>query len=163
MLDAFVIRDGERIAIEKPAFNDVVLSNGPLPHIISFDLTLNGEAVQTYKSDGMIFATPSGSTAYSMSAGGPVVDPSLDCVVVTPICPHSINSRPIVVSSSFEIGIGNIRWRKDHVYLSADGDEVVEIIPGDRIVVRKSEKKAKLAHVKDTLFISNLNDKMKNK
>ena len=160
MLDACVIRGDDVIPISKPAFNDVVLSNGPLPHIISFDLSLNGLEAQTYKSDGMIVATPSGSTAYSMSAGGPVVDPALDCVVATPICPHSIGHRPIVLSSGFEICLSNIRWRKDNVYLSADGDEVVEIMHGDRIIIKKSEKKAKLAHVKNTHFIRNLNDKM---
>ena len=160
MLDACVIRDGISIPISKPAFNDIVLSNGPLPHIISFDLSLNGVVAQNYKSDGMVIATPAGSTAYSMSAGGPVVDPSLDCVVATPICPHSIGHRPIVISTSFEICLDNIRWRKDNVYLSADGVEVIEILPGDKAVIRKSDKKAKLAHVKDTHFIRNLNDKM---
>ena len=160
MLEAYVIRDGSPIPISKPAFNDIVLSNGPLPHVISFDLSLDGVVAQTYKSDGMIVATPAGSTAYSMSAGGPVVDPSLDCMVVTPICPHSIGHRPIVLSSAFEISLDNIRWRKDNVYLSADGDEVIEILPGDRIIIKKSEKKAKLVHVKNTHFIRNLNDKM---
>ena len=160
MLDAEVIRGDETIPIAKPAFNDVVLSNGPLPHIISFDLSLNGSTAQNYKSDGMIIATPSGSTAYSMSAGGPVVDPSLDCIVATPICPHSIGHRPIVLSSHFQIGINNIRWRKDNVYLSADGNEVIDILPGDRIVIRKSEKTAKMVRVKNTHFIKNLNEKL---
>lgn len=160
MLDAKVIRGDEEICVSRPAFNDVVLSNGPLPHIITFDLSLNGVAAQTYKSDGMIIATPTGSTAYSMSAGGPVVDPALDCIVATPICSHSIGQKPIVLSSGFEITIDNIRWRKDNVYLSADGDEVIEIRPGDRIIICKSAKKAKIAHVKKTHFIRTLNDKM---
>ena len=160
MLDAKVIRGESIIPIARPAFNDVVLSNGPLPHIITFDFSLNGVVAQTYKSDGMIISTPTGSTAYSMSAGGPVVDPSLDCIVATPICPHSIGQKPTVLSSGFEITIDNICWRKDYVYLSADGDEVIDIIPGDRIVINKSAKKAKIAHVKKTHFIRTLNDKM---
>lgn len=160
MLEAFVERGDDVIAMSRPAFNDLVLSNGPIPHIITFDLILDGVRAQSYKSDGMIIATPSGSTAYSMSAGGPVLDPSLGCIVVTPICPHAIGQRPVVMSSSVKIGIDSIRWRKDNVYLSADGDEVIELQPGDAVRVCVSEKKAKLAHVKKSQFLSVLNEKM---
>lgn len=160
MLDAFIERGGDVIAMSRPAFNDLVLSNGPIPHIITFDLLLDGVRAQSYKSDGMIIATPSGSTAYSMSAGGPVLDPSLGCIVVTPICPHAIGQRPVVMSASVKIGIDNIRWRKDNVYLSADGDEVIELCPGDSVSVCVSEKKAKLAHVKKSQFLNVLNEKM---
>ena len=160
MLDAIVRRGDETIRMTKPAFNDVVLSNGPLPHVITFDMLLDGHNAQSYKSDGMIIATPSGSTAYSMSAGGPVLDPSLECIVATPICPHAIGQRPVVLSSSVEICFDNIKWRKDNVYLSADGDEVIELCPGDRVTIKKSEKKAKIAHVKNSQFLKVLGDKM---
>lgn len=160
MLEAFVNRGDNVIPMSRPAFNDLVLSNGPIPHIITFDLVLDGVRAQSYKSDGMIIATPSGSTAYSMSAGGPVLDPSLDCIVATPICPHAIGQRPVVLSSSVEIVLDSIRWRKDNVYLSADGDEVIELHPGDVVRICRSTKKAKLAHVKKSQFINVLNEKM---
>lgn len=160
MLDASVHRGDSVIPMSGPAFNDLVLSNGPVPHIITFDLVLDGVRAQSYKSDGMIIATPSGSTAYSMSAGGPVLDPSLDCIVATPICPHSIGQRPVVLSSSVEIRLDRIEWRKDNVYLSADGNEVIVLQPGDVVRVCRSAEKAKLAHVKKSQFLTVLNEKM---
>ncbi len=160
MLDAFVDRGDRSIALTRPAFNDLVISNGPIPHVITFDLILDDVRAQSYKSDGMIIATPSGSTAYSMSAGGPVLDPTLDCIVATPICPHAIGQRPVVMSSSVKIAIDSIKWRKDNVYLSADGDEVIELLSGDKVRVCVSEKKAKLAHVKKSQFLRVLNEKM---
>lgn len=160
MLDASVIREGNKISMKNPAFNDIVISNGPLPHIISFDFFLDGVKAENYKSDGMIIATPSGSTAYSMSAGGPIVDPSIDCIVATPICPHAIGQRPVVISSKTKIVFDNISWRKDNVYLSADGNEVIELKKGDVVTITKSERKAKIAHVKNRQFLRVLNDKM---
>ena len=160
MLEATVRRGEKNIKMSKPAFNDIVLSNGPLPHVITFDIVLDGKKAQSYKSDGMIIATPSGSTAYSMSAGGPILDPSLDCIVATPICPHAIGQRPTVLSSSVEISFENIKWRKDNVYLSADGDEVIELSPGDCVTISRSGKKAKLAHVKDRQFLKVLSEKL---
>ena len=160
MLDATVRRGEDVISLTRPAFNDVVLSNGPLPHVITFDMILDGVAAQSYKSDGIIIATPSGSTAYSMSAGGPVLDPSIECIVATPICPHAIGQRPVVLSSSVEIRFENVRWRKDNVYLSADGDEVIELGPGDIVTIRRSKKNAKLAHVKNSQFLRVLCEKM---
>ena len=83
--------------------------------------------MQTCRADGIIAATPTGSTAYSMSAGGPVLDPSLSCICLTPICPHTMNSRPVIVQSSSEIRFDRIAARSTSVYLTSDGREAVEV------------------------------------
>ena len=160
MLDVSVIRGDTALKMKYPALNDVVLSNGPLPRIASFDLVANGVTCQSYSSDGMVIATPTGSTAYSMSAGGPVVDPSLDCIIATPICPHSIGQRPVVFSSDTVLELRGINCRSNNVYLSADGREVLTLEKGDLVRISRSKYKTKLVHVKNSPFLMVLNEKM---
>lgn len=160
MLDVSVIRGDRVLSMKYPSLNDAVLSNGPIPKLISFDLSVNGITAQSYCSDGMVVATPTGSTAYSMSAGGPVLDPHLESIVATPICPHSIGQRPVVFGSDAVIELKNFNCRKNNIYLSADGSEVLSIEPGDIIRISRSEYVTKLIHVKNSPFIKILNEKM---
>jgi NAD+ kinase len=121
------------------ALNDVVLHMSPGNRLVEIILSLSGEYMGRYRADGLIISTPTGSTAYSMSAGGPVVYPGMEALVATPICPHSFSLRPVVVGSDkqFEILIGE---RSGMAALSLDGQDGAEVQPGDIIEIRKSGK-----------------------
>lgn len=160
MLDITVIRGNKTVSMNSSALNDVVLSNGPIPRMISFDLYADGILAQSYCSDGMVIATPTGSTAYSMSAGGPVLDPRLGCIVATPICPHSLGQRPVVFGCDSILELKNFSCRNNNIYLSADGSEVLSLEPGDITRISRSEYTTKLIHVKNSPFLKILNEKM---
>lgn len=160
MLDVTVIRGNKTVSMNSSALNDIVLSNGPIPRMICFDLYADGVLAQSYCSDGMVIATPTGSTAYSMSAGGPVLDPRLGCVVATPICPHSLGQRPVVFGCDSVLELKNFSCRKNNIYLSADGSEVLTLEPGDITRISRSEYTTKLVRVKNSQFLEVLNEKM---
>ncbi|MBO5294654.1 MAG: NAD(+)/NADH kinase, partial [Clostridia bacterium] len=103
------------------ALNDAVISNGSVPRMIDLELSENGTVVTNYRADGLIIATPTGSTAYSMSAGGAVVDPAVPCFCVTPICPHSFGARPLIFSDSTVLEVRNVCAREKMLYLTVDG------------------------------------------
>lgn len=160
MLDITVIRGNKVVSMNSSALNDVVLSNGPIPRMISFDLYADGILAQSYCSDGMVIATPTGSTAYSMSAGGPVLDPRLGCIVATPICPHSLGQRAVVFGCDSVLELKNFSCRNNNIYLSADGSEVISLESGDITRISRSEYTTKLIHVKNSPFLRILNEKM---
>ncbi len=162
-LDITVLRSGKVIACGYHALNDAVLSNGPVPHLLSFELYCNGGLAQTIRSDGIIIATPTGSSAYSMSAGGPVVDPEMSCIVATPICPHALHIRPVVFKGSSVLEIKNARCRTNKIYLSVDGKETAEICGGDVIRIAKSNISVPLVRVKDQGFMNVLYTKLSEK
>jgi len=142
------------------ALNDVVLSNGPVARLLSFDITCNDVLMQSCRADGIIAATPTGSTAYSMSAGGPILDPELACICLTPICPHTLNSRPVIVQSSAQICFTRITPRDTSVYLTCDGKEAVELSPGETVRITRSEWSTDLIRVRDDGFLTALRRKM---
>lgn len=125
------------------ALNDVVLSKGTLARIAKYDISVDKRFYTTYIADGVIIATPTGSTAYSLSAGGPIVYPNLELTTVTPICPHSLGARTIVLDSSNEINV-NIKNKLDSVYLTVDGQQFMELTEIDNIIISKAEKKCRL-------------------
>ena len=160
MLDAVVHdRDGKE-RVKYTVLNDLVLTNGPVARLITFDVYCGGVKVQTCRSDGAVVATPTGSTAYSLSAGGPVLDPTLEGICFTPICPHTLGSRPVVFSGDSDIVIKDIKNNNSSVYLNADGRDVIHINEGDSISIRKSEYKVKLVRFKKYGFLSVLNAKL---
>lgn len=160
MLEAQVRdKDGE-IRAKYTVLNDLVLTNGPVARLISFDVFANGVKVQSCRADGAVVATPTGSTAYSLSAGGPVLDPTLEGICLTPICPHTLSSRPVVFGGNSEIEITNIKNNNSSVYLNADGRDVTPINEGDSISIHKSEYKIKLIRLKGYGFLSVLNAKL---
>lgn len=160
MLEAQVRDKDGKIRAKYTVLNDLVLTNGPVARLITFDVYCNGVKVQTCRADGMVSATPTGSTAYSLSAGGPVLDPTLESICLTPICPHTLNSRPVVFGGNSEIEITNIKNNNSSVYLNADGRDVIHINEGDSISIHKSEYKIKLIRLKGYGFLSALNAKL---
>ena len=146
-------------ASERLAVNEVVVSRGDLFHIADMKLSAGNDWLQ-YRADGLIIATPTGSTAYSLSAGGAVIDPSLDVVSVTPICPHSFFSRSIVFSGDTEIKVQNMNTRGEDLTVAIDGREGITLASGKALTVRKAEKALKVITLSHRPFIELLKKKM---
>jgi NAD+ kinase len=142
------------------ALNEAVISNGSIARIIDLQLSEDGRVVNTYRADGLIVCTPTGSTAYSMSAGGPIVDPRLNCFCVTPICPHMMNARPILFPDDAVLEVKNICKRERALYLTLDGRNNFEIFKGDVVKISKSELYASIIHVKDRSFYEKMRSKL---
>ena len=136
---AAVIRRGERLA-EFIVLNDAVINKGALARIIDLETTINGEYLTTFKSDGLIISTPTGSTAYNLSAGGPIVYPSLHCIIITPICPHTLTNRPIVIPDDVEVR-AILKSKQQEVILTLDGQQGFVLEFGDVVEVKKAEGK----------------------
>ena len=160
MLDVSVVKNGEIVNINYPCLNETVLSNGPISRLAEFDLYCDGEQVAHYAADGIIISTPTGSSAYSLSAGGPLVYQTMECIIATPICPHSFTLRPVVFTGDSVLEIRNPVCRKNSMYITVDGRDNEEIGPDDIIRISKSSSKTKLVRVKDGGFISTLNRKL---
>ncbi len=142
MIEADVIRRGEVIA-SYTVLNDVVITKGALARIIDLETYIDHTYVTTFKADGLIISTPTGSTAYSLSAGGPILHPAMNSVVLTPICPHTLTNRPIVISCNCLIEVSLGLYSED-VYLTLDGQVGLSIRKDDLIEVKKSPHRTKL-------------------
>ena len=142
------------------ALNDAVISNGSIARIIDLALYEGGSLVSSYRSDGLIISTPTGSTAYSMSAGGAVVDPRVECICVTPICPHALGSRPIIFPKSAMIEVKNICQREKMIFLTLDGRLNQELSYGDTVKITESELETSLIRIKSNCFYNQLRKKM---
>lgn len=140
------------------ALNDAVISNAP--KLIDLELLDNGAPITTFRADGLIISTPTGSTAYSMSAGGAVVDPRLKCFCITPICPHSFTSKPLIFPDSAEIEVVNCTKREKRVCLTLDGRQFFDVYYGDTVLVGKAPFAAKLIRVKPSSFYKTLRNKL---
>ncbi len=138
------------------ALNEAVIANGSTARIIDLELSDGEELVSTYRADGLVVATPTGSTAYSLSAGGPIVDPRLSCICVTPVCPHSLLARPLVFPDSAELRVKNICIREKMLHLTVDGKATFEMYHGDTAVITRSSTEAKLLRLKDEGFCSKI-------
>jgi NAD+ kinase len=159
MLDAEIIRGGTVIR-RQIALNDAVLNKAALARIMDLELRVDGEYVTTYKSDGLILSTPTGSTAYSLAAGGPIVYPTVEAFVVSPICPHTLTNRPIVIPDSATIEI-DFKAEDDAVFLTLDGQIGIELVRGDRIRVRKALNKLLLVRPAKKTYYQILRSKLK--
>ena len=149
---------------EDVALNDIVLSRSGSLRIIQFHIYVNGELLNTYHADGVIISTPTGSTAYNLSAGGPIVEPTAKMIVVTPICSHALNSSSIVLSAEDEITlvIGEGRdGRIEKASISFDGEHDMEISTGDCVLIHKAEDTTKLLKLSKVSFLETLRKKMK--
>jgi NAD+ kinase len=142
------------------ALNDAVLHRGGLVRVVTLKVWVDDEEVGLYRGDGVIVATPTGSTAYSLSAGGPVLDPRLDAIVITPICPHTMAVRPLVLRATARITI-EVVASPEHLMLTIDGQVGSELKPGDRVVVRKSDRPVRLVRLPGQSFHSLLRRKLK--
>ncbi|MGI6167302.1 MAG: NAD(+)/NADH kinase [Eubacteriales bacterium] len=144
------------------ALNDAVVSKGSIARVIDLELWEGGSLVTLYRADGVIIATPTGSTAYSMSAGGPITDPRLKCICVTPICPHSLSVRPLIFPDSAVLDVRNITDRERNLFLTIDGRINYELPRGERVRVTKSDKITRLITLKERGFYHVLRQKMSN-
>ncbi len=142
---------GERCIVQYDALNDAVVNKSAIARLVSFDLYLDRVFVSNYKADGVIVATPTGSTAYSLAAGGPILMPSVDAFVIAPVCPHSLTHRPLVVRDSVEISL-LVKTEGEEAFLSIDGQEGSPLQDNDRVVCRKSEHHTKLLRMRKTFF-----------
>ena len=145
LLDAQVVRDGKTIA-DAVALNDVVAHSGRIARLLEFETFIDTRLVSRQRSDGLIVSTPTGSTAYALSSGGPLVHPSLNAMVLVPICPHTLSARPIVVDAESEIEIMLISIDQREAVLTSDGQTTTELSPGDKICIRKRRKPLTLVH-----------------
>jgi NAD+ kinase len=150
LLQCELLRAGSCVA-NYQALNDVVISKSAIARLNNFELLIDQVFVSVYKADGLIISTPTGSTAYSLAAGGPILTPSVDAFVVTPVSPHSLTHRPLVVRDSAVIEIV-VMTGDEEAYLSVDGQVGMPVHDGDRIRCRKSEHKVKLLRIKKTFF-----------
>jgi len=148
LLDCRLVRDGREVA-QYHALNDAVVKS-TVARLIGFRLCINGDYVVEYQADGVIVSTPTGSTAYSLAAGGPVLMPSVDAIVLTPICPHSLTHRPLVVSDDAVISV-RLDSGADGV-LSVDGQVGMPVAQGDQIVCRKAEHSVRLLRMRRSFF-----------
>lgn len=158
MLSVSVCENGKTIG-EYNALNDAVITSGFISRIIDISVFLGRDSI-SYRADGLIISTPTGSTAYSMSAGGPILDPALKCFCVTPICSHSLLSRPVVFPDNSVIGVKNISRRERSLFLTLDGKVNCEIFFGDVVRITKSDLHAEFIHLKDQIFYKTLRQKM---
>jgi len=134
-LHIHVVREGEKVA-NFTVLNDAVINKGTLARIIDLETTINNEYLTTFKADGLIISTPTGSTAYSLSAGGPIVYPSLQTIVITPICPHTLTNRPIIIPDDVIIR-ATLNSKNEEVILTLDGQVGFSLRFGDTVEVGK--------------------------
>lgn len=144
------------------ALNDAVISNGSVSKIINLDLYAEESLVTSYRADGVIISTPTGSTAYAMSAGGSIADPKVKCMLVTPICPHSFIARQLIFSDETKIKIKNVSVREKMLMLTIDGKTNCEMYRDEYVTISKSDLTVKLVRLKDCSFYDILSQKMKN-
>ncbi len=157
LLDVEVMKRGRRLFFAR-SFNEVTVTRGFITRLVDFDMSCNGTAVCHYRADGLIIATPTGSTAYSMAAGGPVIDPSLELIAVTPVCSHSlVSSRSIVFGADSVISVKIPSAKRSEAVITVDGRSLFRVNDVEtELFVRRSDKKVRLIRFKDDLFCNTL-------
>ncbi|HIS27461.1 MAG TPA: NAD(+)/NADH kinase [Candidatus Pullilachnospira intestinigallinarum] len=164
MLSGTVYKN-DQVAVSDVALNDIVIGReGPL-RVVRFNNYVNDTFLNSYKADGIIISTPTGSTGYSLSAGGPIISPEASMILMTPLAPHTLNTRSIVFSPedriTVEIGEGRDQ-SQEHGMASFDGDTSVSMVTGDRIVITRSKKDTRIIKINNISFLETLREKMSN-
>ena len=158
MLEGVVYRNGEKI-FSAEAINDIVVTKSGLSRMIKLKLLIDDILTAEYQADGIIFATSTGSTAYSLSAGGPIINPSLKVMLITPICPHSVNARPLIIDENEEIKL-KVSARHNDIGLTVDGQIVYPLLPGDLITIKKSLLTADFIRFTDKNYYKTIKKKL---
>jgi len=159
MLTCSVERRGKEIK-KFTALNDVVIGKGAFARIISLATYVNNNYVITYSADGLVVSTSTGSTAYSLSAGGPIVKPSINSIILTPICPHTLSARPFIISEDDQVKI-TLEVNEEEVMVTIDGQEGFALKPNDEVIIKKSDHKARLITFKEKSFYAILREKLR--
>ncbi|XHR29939.1 MAG: NAD(+)/NADH kinase [Chthoniobacteraceae bacterium] len=160
LLDVTLEREDGTVVLRRTALNDAVISRGALSRLVKLDTWIGTDSLTQFNADGLIVATPTGSTAYSLSAGGPILSPTAGVFVVTPVCPHVLTNRSLVVSDSEEIIVRPVHGQPD-VVLTVDGTGPEPVREGDRIRLRKSNLELPLAMLPELSFCEVLREKLK--
>jgi NAD+ kinase len=159
MIHCHLMRNGERI-IHYDAMNDAVVAKSAMARIIEFEIKVNHEAVATYRADGLIVATPTGSTAYSLAAGGPIVAPDVNAFLITPISPHMLTHRPVVVNDRYEVQV-LIKSVQEEAFLTVDGQVGIPLLDGDVVTCKRSVRQVSLIRRSNRSFFDVLRTKLK--
>lgn len=159
MLAAELLR-GDKQVMQSRVLNDVVINKSALARIIEIDAFLNDQFVNSFRADGLIVSTPTGSTAYNLSAGGPVIYPSMNAIVITPICPFTLSNRPIVVPDDSVIEL-SLKTPNEEVALTLDGQVGTSLEVGDRVLIRKSKTAFHLVQPTTRNYFEVLRDKLR--
>jgi len=159
LLRAVVVRNGEE-TMHGDALNDVVLQKWNVARLIQFDTHIDGLFVTTQRADGLIVSTPTGSTAYALSGGGPILHPSLNAIALVPICPHTLSNRPIVVDAMSTVEIVVCDGQQTSAQLTFDGQTASALEPGDRVVIRRKDRPVRLIHPPDHDYFATLRTKL---
>jgi NAD+ kinase len=159
MLETKVLRDGVE-ACRFPTLNDVVINKGALARIIDLDVHINDEFLTTFRADGLIISTPTGSTGYNLSAGGPILYPTMLNLILTPICPFTLTNRPLILPETVVVSITMGKESEEKVCLTFDGQVGFELLHGDNIIIRKSESRIQLYKSPDQTYFEILRTKM---
>ncbi|MHC2994791.1 MAG: NAD(+)/NADH kinase [Candidatus Atribacteria bacterium] len=159
MLDCSVKRKSKEIK-KFIALNDIVIGKGAFARIICLATYVNDDYVITYSADGLVISTSTGSTAYSLSAGGPIVNPGINSIILTPICPHTLSARPLIISENDQVRI-TLESGEEEVMVTIDGQEGFTLEPEDEVIVKKSIHKARLITFKEKSFYAILREKLR--
>ncbi|HVW77669.1 MAG TPA: NAD(+)/NADH kinase [Alloacidobacterium sp.] len=159
MLHSELWRDG-KIFAEHEALNDVVLAKGAIARMVNFTIRLEGQLVASFRADGVIVSTPTGSTAYSLAANGPIVVPDVDALIVSPVCPHLLTLRPMVMRGSANLSV-SVEGIPDQTYLTVDGQEAIPLNLGDELRCRRSQHGVRLVRLGTAGFFDVLRSKLK--
>lgn len=159
MLAASLVRDG-KVLDSRRVLNEAVITKGALARMIELELYIDGDFVCRYRADGLIVATPTGSTAYSLSAGGPIVHPAVESIILTPICPHTLTDRPLVVPDSRNVEM-RMRGAAESVYLTLDGQKGLLMESEDRVLIARAKERLKLIQPHRKSYYEILRSKLK--
>lgn len=154
------IHDENTTYFEGDALNDIVLSRGNETHLIAFDVFINKQFVSHYRSDGLILATPTGSTAYALSAGGPIMHPQINAMVMVPMFSHSLNTRPLVIDGESIVEIKISQRNESQLQISCDGHESSDVKPGQQVSIEKNTQQLQLLHPSDYHYYDTLRIKL---
>jgi NAD+ kinase len=150
---------GSGQAIDETALNDIVISRGIASRLIELEVKVDGDPLTRYRCDGLIISSPTGSTAYSLSAGGAVVFPTAQVFELTPVCPHTLSNRSLIVPATATIDV-TVVTPKPATILSADGQVVSELVVGDQLTIRRSRRTVRLMHLAGSSFFQTLRQKL---
>lgn len=159
MLDVSVRREGKKIFSET-ALNDAVITKGAVARVLELEVTGDRVTISSFAGDGVVIATPTGSTAYSLAAGGPIVEPTAENTIMAPICAHSLHAKPFVLDSSRTVGVRMAPGARKTAYLSVDGGKAFKIQPGDWVECRKSSQVTRLVKLTGRSFYERINQKL---